>query len=63
MDNGDVIRMLMEHKLIHVLGRKEILCRPLIYTPTKHFLEVFEPEGLKNLLRTCLPSNEIEDLS
>jgi segregation and condensation protein B len=59
VDSGGVIRMLLERKLIRVLGRKEIPGRPLIYATTKHFLEVFELKDLKDL-----PSpREIEELS
>jgi segregation and condensation protein B len=49
VDSGGVIRMLMERKLIRVLGRKEIPGRPLIYATTQHFLEVFELKDLKDL--------------
>jgi segregation and condensation protein B len=51
--------MLMERKLIRVLGRKEIPGRPLIYATTKHFLEVFELKDLKDLPTP----REIEELS
>ncbi|WP_372682700.1 SMC-Scp complex subunit ScpB [Desulfosarcina sp.] len=59
VDSGGVIRMLMERKLIRVLGRKEIPGRPLIYATTKHFLEVFELKDLKDLPTP----REIEELS
>ncbi|MCB2148041.1 MAG: SMC-Scp complex subunit ScpB [Deltaproteobacteria bacterium] len=59
VDSGGVIRMLMERKLIRVLGRKEIPGRPLIYATTKHFLEVFELKDLKDLPTP----KEIEELS
>ena len=59
VDSGGVIRMLMERKLIRVLGRKEIPGRPLIYATTKHFLEVFELRDLKDLPTP----KEIEELS
>jgi segregation and condensation protein B len=49
VDSGGVLRMLMERKLIRVLGRKEIPGRPLIYATTKRFLEVFELKDLKDL--------------
>jgi segregation and condensation protein B len=59
VDSGGVLRVLMEKKLIRVLGRREIPGRPLIYATTKHFLEVFD---LKNL--NDLPSpKEIEELT
>ncbi len=59
VDSGGVVRMLLERKLIRVLGRKEIPGRPLIYTTTKHFLEVFELKDLKDLPTP----KEIEELS
>ncbi|PIE67610.1 MAG: SMC-Scp complex subunit ScpB [Deltaproteobacteria bacterium] len=59
VDSGGVIRMLMERKLIRVLGRKEIPGRPLIYATTKYFLEVFELKDLKDLPTP----REIEELS
>jgi segregation and condensation protein B len=59
VDSGGVLRMLMERKLIRVLGRKEIPGRPLIYATTKHFLEVFELKDLKDLPTP----REIEELS
>jgi segregation and condensation protein B len=59
VDSGGVLRMLMERKLIRVLGRKEIPGRPLIYATTKKFLEVFDLKDLKDL-----PSpKEIAELS
>jgi segregation and condensation protein B len=59
VDSGGVMRMLMERKLIRVLGRKEIPGRPLIYATTKQFLEVFELKDLKDLPTP----KEIEELS
>ena len=59
VDCGGVLRMLMERKLIRILGRKEIPGRPLIYATTKQFLEVFHLKDLRDL-----PSpKEIEELS
>jgi segregation and condensation protein B len=49
VDSGAIIRMLLEKKLIRVLGRKEIPGRPMIYATTKHFLEVFDLKDLKDL--------------
>ncbi len=49
VDCGGVIRMLLERKLIRILGRKEIPGRPLIYVTTKQFLEVFDLKDLKEL--------------
>ena len=46
---GGILRMLLERKLIRVLGRREIPGRPLIYATTKQFLEVFDLKDLKDL--------------
>jgi len=59
VDCGGVIRMLLERKLVRVLGRKEIAGRPLIYATTKRFLEIFD---LKNLRDLPTPK-EIEELA
>ena len=58
VDCGGILRMLLERKLIRVVGRKEIPGRPIIYTTTKKFLELFELKDLRDL-----PSpKEIEEL-
>lgn len=49
VDCGGILRMLLSRKLIRVLGRKEIPGRPLLYATTKHFLEVFDLNDLKDL--------------
>lgn len=49
VDSGGVLRLLMDRKLVRVLGRKEIPGRPLIYATTRYFLEVFELRDLKDL--------------
>jgi segregation and condensation protein B len=59
VDSGGVLRVLMEKKLVRVLGRREIPGRPLIYATTKRFLEVFD---LKNLNDLPTPK-EIEELT
>ena len=49
VDCGGVLRVLLERKLIRILGRKEIAGRPLIYATTKRFLEVFDLKSLRDL--------------
>jgi segregation and condensation protein B len=49
VDCGGVLRVLLERKLIRVLGRRELAGRPLIYATTKRFLEVFDLKDLKDL--------------
>ena len=58
VDCGGILRMLLERKLIRILGRKEIPGRPLIYATTKQFLEIFDLKDLKELPTT----EEIEKL-
>ncbi|MFO7931505.1 MAG: SMC-Scp complex subunit ScpB [Thermodesulfobacteriota bacterium] len=49
VNSGNTIRLLLEKKLIRVLGRREIPGRPLVYGTTKRFLEVFGLKDLKDL--------------
>ena len=59
VDCGGILRMLIERKLVRILGRKAIPGRPHIYATTKQFLEVFD---LKNLEDLPTPK-EISELS
>jgi segregation and condensation protein B len=58
VDSGGILRMLLERKLIRVMGRQKIPGRPLIYGTTRQFLEVFD---LKDLTELPTPK-EIEEL-
>jgi segregation and condensation protein B len=49
VDCGGILRMLLEKKLIRVLGRKEIPGRPMVYATTRQFLELFDLKDLKDL--------------
>ena len=49
VNSGNSIRVLLERKLIRVLGRREIPGRPLVYATTKKFLETFDLKDLKDL--------------
>ena len=49
VDSGGVLRLLLERKLIRVLGRKDIPGRPMIYGTTKDFLELFNLKDLGDL--------------
>jgi segregation and condensation protein B len=57
---GGILRMLLERKLVRVLGRKAIPGRPLVYATTKQFLEVFELKNLEDL-PTPKEISEIDD--
>ncbi|MEI8198079.1 MAG: SMC-Scp complex subunit ScpB [Phycisphaerae bacterium] len=50
---GEVLRALMEHNLVKIVGRAEIVGRPMLYGTTRYFLEVF---GLANI--RDLPKSE-----
>ena len=46
---GEVLRSLMERKLIRIAGRAEELGRPMLYGTTARFLELFGLANLKDL--------------
>ncbi len=43
---GEVLRSIMEHNLVKIVGRAEEIGRPMLYGTTRYFLEVF---GLANV--------------
>lgn len=49
VDCGGVLRVLLERKLIKILGRKEMPGRPLLYGTTRKFLEMFNLRDLRDL--------------
>ena len=49
---GDILRNLMEKQLVKVVGRAEIIGRPMLYGTTKKFLEVFGLGTLNDLPRS-----------
>lgn len=57
---GEVIRTLMDHRLVKIVGRAEELGRPMLYGTTKTFLEVFGLADLKDLpkVEELRPKNE-----
>ena len=48
---GEVLRGLMEKMLIKIVGRAEVIGRPMLYGTTRRFLEVFGLASLKDLPR------------
>ena len=48
---GEVLRGLMEKLLIKIVGRAEVIGRPMLYGTTRRFLEVFGLASLKDLPR------------
>jgi segregation and condensation protein B len=47
--SGEVLRGLMEKQLVKIVGRAEVLGRPMLYGTTKRFLEIFGLSDLKDL--------------
>ena len=47
--SGEVIRGLMERRLVTIAGRAQELGRPMLYGTTRSFLEVFGLASLKDL--------------
>jgi segregation and condensation protein B len=47
--SGEVLRGLMERRLIKITGRAEELGRPMLYGTTKEFLKIFGLSGLDDL--------------
>lgn len=60
VDSGGVLKLLLDRKLLKIMGKQDIPGKPLIYGTTKEFLETF---GLKDL--SSLPNlkemNELFD--
>lgn len=46
---GEVLRTLMEKRLVTIVGRAEELGRPMLYGTTKRFLEVFGLSSIRDL--------------
>ncbi len=49
--SGEVLRGLMEKQLVKIVGRAEVLGRPMLYGTSKRFLEVFGLASLEDLPR------------
>ncbi len=49
VDAGGVLRMLLEKKMLRILGKREEPGRPLIYGTSREFLEIFHLRSLKDL--------------
>lgn len=48
---GEVLRGLMDRRLVRITGRAEIIGRPMLYGTTREFLQVFGLAGLDDLPR------------
>jgi len=50
--SGEVLRGLLEKSLVKIVGRAEVIGRPMLYGTTKRFLEIFGLGGLDDLPRS-----------
>ncbi len=53
---GEVLRSLLERRLIAITGRAEVLGRPMLYGTTKAFLDAFGLRSIKDLPSTDEPA-------
>ena len=65
---GEVLRGLMEKNLVKIVGRAEVLGRPMLYGTTRRFLESFGLGSLVDLprveqLRSGAPGTPEKDTS
>jgi segregation and condensation protein B len=49
VDVGGILRLLLEKRLIKLLGRKNVPGRPIIYGTTQRFLEFFSLKDISSL--------------
>jgi len=49
VDASSSLRILLEHQLIRIAGKKNVPGRPLLYATTRHFLEFFQLKDLSSL--------------
>ena len=47
--SGEMLRSLMERRLVKIVGRAEVMGRPMLYGTTKVFLEMYGLASLKDL--------------
>ena len=49
--SGEVLRGLMEKQLVKIVGRAEVIGRPMLYGTTRRFLEIFGLKRIEDLPR------------
>ena len=59
VDSGHIVRALMDKRLVKVSGRSEDVGRPVLYSTTQEFLEVFNLKDLAELP----PEHELDEMS
>ena len=53
---GEILRSLMERRMVKIAGRADEIGRPMLYGTTREFLQVFGLASLDDLPKTGLPS-------
>jgi segregation and condensation protein B len=64
VDSSHLVRVLLDKKMLRIVGKSDELGRPMLYGTTKEFLEVFGLRDLSSLpslreLEDMLPKNEV----
>lgn len=64
VDSSHLVRVLLDKKMLRIVGKSDELGRPMLYGTTKEFLEVFGLRDLNSLpslreLEDMLPKNEV----
>lgn len=64
VDSSHFIRRLLDKQLVEVSGRSELPGRPMLYSTTPHFLELFSINGLADLpplreIEKMIPASEV----
>ena len=54
---GEILRSLMERRMVKIAGRAEEVGRPMLYGTTREFLQVFGLASLDDLPKTGLASS------
>ena len=49
VDPGSILRNLIERKLVHIAGHRDVPGRPMLYATARRFLEVFGMNSLEDL--------------
>jgi segregation and condensation protein B len=53
VSSGEMLRQLLDQRLIKIAGRSEKLGRPFLYATTKEFLNIFGLNGVQDLPRAA----------
>jgi segregation and condensation protein B len=63
VDVSSVLELLIERRLVRVAGRRDVPGRPLVYTTTQDFLEMFGLKDLKSLPTLAELGDEFQNMA